>query len=644
MFWRSLAVSVVFGLVLVPAPSFAQAQGKVDYRRDVQPILQEHCYGCHGPEQQASGFRLDRRRDALHGGVQSDMAPGNAEGTRLYQKLIGTKVGQRMPAGKDPLPPEKIAIIKAWIDQGIEWPDELSGEKPVAPIDPAAAKVVEALRSGDSQSVQRAVRKDPKVINRVAGPGGASLLMFGALYADVPTLTLMLDLGGNPNASNGVGATPVMWAADNADRTRLLLAKGADPNAKSEGGNTPIMAAAARNGSGQVARLLLEKGATPPTGRALTQLRAACPDCASLLPPVTTTTPAAGGGRPAGAAGGPGASAPAAAAAAPSDVALGGASTEAMPVTADRIRAAVQRSLPPLEKYDMAFINRTGCVSCHNNSLTTMSQAAARRSGYAIDDAAMKQSVKREAEYLEGWRDTALQVMNLGGGQDVISYILTGMHAGGYDGDIATDAMVRFLLGVQEPDGRFLKNGVPRAPLEGSIFTTTALSVRGILAFSPKAWRADATSAVQRAANWMATAEARDTEDRTFQVLGLFWAGETGPALKRAATALLAEQRPDGGWAQLPTMQTDPYATGESLVALRESGALAADDPAFLRGIQYLLRTQAEDGSWFVKTRTKLRIQAQFDLGFPAYGEDTWISAAATNWATTALTLAGKAK
>ena len=305
------------------------------------------------------------------------------------------------------------------------------------------------------------------------------------------------------------------------------------------------------------------------------------------------------------------------------------------------IRAAVQRSLPPLEKHDMVFMERTGCVSCHNNSLTTMAQDAARRNGYAINDAGLKRSLTREAAYLEGWRETALQVMSIGGGQDVISYILAGMHAGGYAGDIATDAMVRFLLGVQEPDGRFLKAPVPRAPHEGSLFTTTALSVRGILAFAPKAWRADAMSAVQRATTWLATADAKDTEDRTFQVLGLHWAGHKGPALTRAAKALLAEQRHDGGWGQLPSMNTDAYATGEALVALRESGQVAADDPAFLRGVQYLLRTQAADGSWFVKTRTKFRIQAQFDLGFPSYGEDIWISAAATNFATTALALAG---
>src|SRR5262245_65629133 len=110
----------------------AQPAGKVDFKRDVQPILKEHCISCHGPEQQMNGFRLDRRADAMRGGSQSDIGPGNAEGSRLYHRLIGTQFGTRMPP-TGPLSADQIAIIKSWIDQGAEWPDEFSGEKPSLP-------------------------------------------------------------------------------------------------------------------------------------------------------------------------------------------------------------------------------------------------------------------------------------------------------------------------------------------------------------------------------------------------------------------------------------------------------------------------------------------------------------------------------
>ena len=82
-------------------------------------------------------------------------------------------------------------------------------------------------------------------------------------------------------------------------------------------------------------------------------------------------------------------------------------------------------------------------------------------------------------------------------------------------------------------------------------------------------------------------------------------------------------------------MESDAYATGEALVALRESGAIAAGPPAARRGVEFLLKTQLDDGSWFVKSRA-VPIQAYFESGFP-HGADQWISAAATAWAVTAL-------
>src|SRR5882672_11582576 len=100
--------------------------GKIDFGRDVQPIFRDHCISCHGPELQMNGLRLDRRADAMRGGTQSDIGPGNADGSRLYHRLIDTKFGQQMPpAGR--LKDDEIETIKEWIDQGADWPADLSG-------------------------------------------------------------------------------------------------------------------------------------------------------------------------------------------------------------------------------------------------------------------------------------------------------------------------------------------------------------------------------------------------------------------------------------------------------------------------------------------------------------------------------------
>ena len=70
-------------------------------------------------------------------------------------------------------------------------------------------------------------------------------------------------------------------------------------------------------------------------------------------------------------------------------------------------------------------------------------------------------------------------------------------------------------------------------------------------------------------------------------------------------------------------------------MALKESGAATPSDAAYKRGAQFLMNTQMEDGSWYVRSRT-IPFQPYFDAGFP-YGPDQFISAAATNWATMAL-------
>jgi len=75
----------------------AQTPGKVDFRRDIRSILEQNRFGCHGPDQQMSGMRLDKRSSAMGIRGGTTIGPGNAEGSRLYLKLISAKYGGRMP-------------------------------------------------------------------------------------------------------------------------------------------------------------------------------------------------------------------------------------------------------------------------------------------------------------------------------------------------------------------------------------------------------------------------------------------------------------------------------------------------------------------------------------------------------------------
>ncbi|HEU4752472.1 MAG TPA: prenyltransferase/squalene oxidase repeat-containing protein, partial [Armatimonadota bacterium] len=100
----------------------------------------------------------------------------------------------------------------------------------------------------------------------------------------------------------------------------------------------------------------------------------------------------------------------------------------------------------------------------------------------------------------------------------------------------------------------------------------------------------------------------------------------------------LAAQRPDGGWAQNPKLKSDAYATGQALFALNQGAEVPASDPAYRRGVEFLLRTQDDDGSWFVN-KSVMPGNLYFDTGFP-HGQSQYISQVATGWATLALVLA----
>jgi hypothetical protein len=103
------------------------APGPVDFVRDIQPIFKEHCVACHGEKKQKGSLRLDSKAPAMEGGTAGkSILPGNGKGSRLVTLLLEPNPDDRMPQKADPLPKEKIDLVRAWIDQGAVWPDAAS--------------------------------------------------------------------------------------------------------------------------------------------------------------------------------------------------------------------------------------------------------------------------------------------------------------------------------------------------------------------------------------------------------------------------------------------------------------------------------------------------------------------------------------
>jgi mono/diheme cytochrome c family protein len=101
------------------------ATQKVDFSRDIEPIFKATCYECHGEKKQKGGLRLDQRALALKGGDSGPLwVAGKSPESLLILAVAGAKPDlDRMPYKKEPLTSAQISLLRAWIDQGSNWPE-----------------------------------------------------------------------------------------------------------------------------------------------------------------------------------------------------------------------------------------------------------------------------------------------------------------------------------------------------------------------------------------------------------------------------------------------------------------------------------------------------------------------------------------
>ena len=161
--WLVLGCVATFlaGTVLVRAQSSAPAQppasaqpnaATIDYARDIQPVLEKHCYECHGRSKARARLRL-HAPDFIRKGGQSGAAitPGKGHESLLIRRLLDENDDDRMPLDADPLPAETITRLRAWIDQGAPMPQVVAAAdasvdehwayvKPVRPQLPAVGR------------------------------------------------------------------------------------------------------------------------------------------------------------------------------------------------------------------------------------------------------------------------------------------------------------------------------------------------------------------------------------------------------------------------------------------------------------------------------------------------------------------------
>jgi hypothetical protein len=119
----------------LPAP----ATEKIDFSRQIKPILEKNCYKCHAGEKPKSHFRLTSREAALKGGEHgADILPGDSTNSPLIHYVARLVPDMEMPpeGHGNPLSPAEVALLRAWIDQGVVWestPAEQSTDLIISP-------------------------------------------------------------------------------------------------------------------------------------------------------------------------------------------------------------------------------------------------------------------------------------------------------------------------------------------------------------------------------------------------------------------------------------------------------------------------------------------------------------------------------
>ncbi len=300
---------------------------------------------------------------------------------------------------------------------------------------------------------------------------------------------------------------------------------------------------------------------------------------------------------------------------------------------AEQAAAARALALPIVHKAVANYPAHRKCFACHHQTLPMLAILAGGGTPSAADLETVKSAAEHTHKSFTGQLEQLKAGEGIGGRAMTVSYGLWALKLADWKPDETTTAMVTYLLKTQEDDGHWGIHA-SRPPMEDSRETSTALAIAGLLAYATPEQKQASDSAIAKAKTWIAACTPKSQEDRVSRLWALHLLSAPPEEVSAARDAVLAAQRPDGGWAQLDDMQSDAYATGHTLYVLGLAGMPVAD-PVYRRGVAYLLKTQRDDGSWFVKSRSK-PIQVYFDNGDP-HGRDQFISTPATCWALTAL-------
>jgi ankyrin repeat protein len=306
---------------------------------------------------------------------------------------------------------------------------------------------------------------------------------------------------------------------------------------------------------------------------------------------------------------------------------------------AARLRDAATRNLALFQQSQKRWFDVQRCDSCHHQYQPALAYRAAREHGIPFDEAIARADAAKAFTYADLDRVVQYSWIIEPGVDD--AYRLIAADAAGVRPSLSTAVMARILMARQNRGGDWPSHR-QRPPSSYSNVTFTALGVRAIQLYAHSSQKAELAKHVTLARQWLQSHRPVDTEERTYKLLGLKWSGADRASIAAATRELFLTQEADGGWASLDGRVSDPYSTGQALVALYDGGGVPISDRNWQRGIDWLLKTQAADGSWHTATRLYPPAPLSppyFESGLP-YGHDQFLSAQGGAWAVMALAYA----
>ncbi len=263
-------------------------------------------------------------------------------------------------------------------------------------------------------------------------------------------------------------------------------------------------------------------------------------------------------------------------------------------------RRAAQEGLNWLEPGSLAWQKSNRCFGCHVQTHALIGLSIARQNSYRTSPESMARlqsflsaGVGKDGTLPPEWAGTAFTTAHYMG--------LWMSYCDRYTDFPHREVLARMagrLITSQEESG-FFPNDHHDPPIDqGEVMAT----VNSLLCIE-RAWRITGDrkfrDSLEKGLAWLRGATVNTTQDRIFQLMGLSLLDKENSKslIRQKRRDLLAQQHPDGGWSELPAMESNAYATGEALYALKVTGMSVADG-RFMKGVQYLMDRQQLFGSW----------------------------------------------